>query len=105
MKSELDGEIPGGFETVRRGNANTLRVVIPIAEKREVGGITVALSALEIYEDGGGILRYLISYDPRTVFADRFRGSPEPEIEVRDGSGRSYGGAPHNRQDPAEPVG
>lgn len=71
-----------------RGNANTLRQVVPIAQSREVGGITVALSALELYEDGGGILRYLISYDPQTVFED---GGLEPEIEARDGSGNSYG--------------
>ena len=51
----------------------------------------VALSALELYEGGEGILRYLISYEPQTSFKDPFKGSPEPEIEVRDGSGRYYG--------------
>ena len=34
------------------GNARTLRKVISIAQKREAEGITVALSALELYEDG-----------------------------------------------------
>ena len=71
-----------------RGNARTLRKVIPIAQKREAGGITIALSALELYEGGGGILRYLISHDPQKVFKDPFKGGLEPEIEVQDGSGR-----------------
>lgn len=74
-----------------RGNARTLRTVVPIAQKCEAGGLTVALSALELYEDGKGILRYLISHDPQTSFKDPFKGSPEPEIEVQDGSGRYYG--------------
>lgn len=74
-----------------RGNARTLRKVIPIAQKREADGITIALSALELYEGGEGILRYLISHDPQTVFKDPFKGSPEPEIEAQDGSGRYYG--------------
>ena len=71
-----------------RSNARTLRKVVPIAQRREAGGITVALSALELYEGGEGILRYLISYDPKAAFED---GGPEPEMEVRDGSGRRYG--------------
>lgn len=77
-----------------RGNARTLRKVIPIAQKREAGGITIALSALELYEGGGGILRYLISHDPQKVFKDPFKGGLEPEIEVQDGSGRCYGWLP-----------
>jgi hypothetical protein len=71
-----------------RSNALTLRKVVPIAQRREAGGITVALSALELYEGGEGILRYLISHDPKAAFED---GGPEPEMEVRDGSGRRYG--------------
>jgi hypothetical protein len=70
-----------------RSNARTLRKVVPIAQRREVGGITVALSALELYEGGEGVLRYLVSHDP-AAFED---GGPEPEIEIRDSSGRSYG--------------
>lgn len=71
-----------------RSNARTLRKVVPIAQRREAGGITVALSALEIYEGGEGVLRYLISHDPKTAFQN---GGPEPEMEIRDGSGRRYG--------------
>lgn len=74
-----------------RGNARSLRKVVPIAQKREVGDIVVALSALELYEGGKGILRYLISHDPQTAFKDPFSGSPEPEIEVQDDSGLYYG--------------
>lgn len=71
-----------------RSNARTLRKVVPIAQRRDAGGITVALSALELYEGGGGILRYLVSHDPKTAFVD---GAPEPEMEIRDGSGHLYG--------------
>jgi hypothetical protein len=53
---------------VSQSNARTLRKVVPIAQRREAGGITVALSALELYEGGEGILRYLISHDPKTAF-------------------------------------
>lgn len=70
------------------GNASTLRKVVPIAQRREAGGITVALSALELYEGGEGVLRYLISHDPETAFE---HGAPEPEMEIRDDSGRRYG--------------
>jgi hypothetical protein len=74
--------------TVSRSNARTLRKVVPIAQCREAGGITVALSALELYEGGEGVLRYLISHDPKKAFE---YGGPEPEVEIRDGSGRLYG--------------
>lgn len=70
-----------------RSNACTLRKVVPIAQRREAGGVTVALSALELYEGGEGVLRYLVSHDP-AAFED---GGPHPEMEIRDGSGRSYG--------------
>lgn len=68
-------------------NAHTLRKVVPIAQRRGSGGVTVALSALELYEGGQGVLRYLVSHDP-AAFED---GGPEPELEVRDGSGHRYG--------------
>ena len=71
-----------------RSNARTLQKVVPIAQRREAGGITVALSALELYEGGEGVLRYLISHDPKEAFE---YGGPEPEMEIRDGSGRLYG--------------
>ena len=71
-----------------RSNARTLRKVVPIAQRREADGITIALSALELYEGGGGILRYLISHDPKRAFE---YGGPEPEVEIRDASGNRYG--------------
>lgn len=73
-----------------RGNARTLSRVIPIAQRREAGGVTVALSALELFEGGEGILRYLISQDPQELLED----FPEPEIEMHDGTGRRYGWSP-----------
>ena len=71
-----------------RGTARTVGKGVPFAKTPEAGGITVALSALELYEGGGGILRYLVSHDPKTAFVD---GAPELEVEIRDGSGRRYG--------------
>ena len=68
-----------------RSNACTLRKVVPIAQRREAGGVTVALSTLELYEGGEGVLRYLVSHDP-TVFE-----GGDPELEIRDASGRHYG--------------
>ena len=75
-----------------RGNASTLRKVVPIAQKHEAGGITVALSALELYDGAEGVLRYLISFGPQTALEDPSKGNPEPEIEVQDRSGRTDGG-------------
>lgn len=77
-----------------QGNARTLRKVVPIAQKREVRGIMVTLSALELYHGGDGILRYLISHDPQTAFNDRFGRSLEPEIEAHDYHGNYYGWSP-----------
>jgi hypothetical protein len=71
-----------------RSNARTLKKVVPIAQGREARGITVALSALELYEGGGGVLRYLISHDAKGAFE---YGGPEPEVEIRDALGNHYG--------------
>lgn len=74
-----------------RCTALTLRRVVPIARRATVGGITVALSALELHEGGKSVLRYLISIHPDSeAFEMMSRGLPKPELQVKDGSGRSY---------------
>lgn len=67
--------------------AQTLRGVVPIAAKESVGGVTVALTALEVYQGGNGILRYLLFLDSRS--RRRFEALPGPHIEVEDETGRT----------------
>ena len=77
-----------GFEPC---TALTLRRVVPIAQRVSVGGITVALSALEMHEGGKSLLRYSISVHPESDDFKRMScGLTEPELLVRDGSGRTY---------------
>jgi hypothetical protein len=66
----------------REASARTLERVVPVAQKRTVGGITVALTSLELYGDGVGILRWRISHDP---VSGNFM--LEPDFEIRDGAG------------------
>jgi hypothetical protein len=70
----------------RRSSARNLDRVVPIGQRRTVGEVTVALTSLELFEEGVGVLRYRISYE-----AGMFEGGygiPEPEFVVRDESGR-----------------
>lgn len=67
--------------------AHTLTRVIPIESKETVGGVTVALTALEVYQDGNGILRYLLSLDSGS--RRKFEVLPGPHIEIEDGAGRT----------------
>ena len=67
----------------RRDSAKNLQSVVPIAQRRTVGGIAVALTSLELFEEGVGVLRYRISYEP-----GMFEGEiPIPELVVRDEPG------------------
>jgi hypothetical protein len=66
--------------------ATTLRRVVPVAQKREASGLTVALSYLEIHEGGNGFLRFLMRQDRPT--SRRALTHPGLELRVRDGSGR-----------------
>jgi hypothetical protein len=66
----------------RRVSARNLERVVPIGQRRTVGDITVALASLELFREGVGVLRYLVSYE-----AGMFEGGygiPEPEFIVRD---------------------
>lgn len=66
--------------------AKSLQRVVPVAQKRKASGLTVALSFLEIHEEGNGFLRFLMRQDRPT----RWRALTIPRLEVRtrDDSGR-----------------
>lgn len=72
-----------------RPSAHALDRVVPIGQRRTVGEATVALISLELFGEGVGVLRYRISHD-----GSMFYGIPEPELIVRDGSGRELPWAP-----------
>jgi hypothetical protein len=77
---ELAPERPVGR---RETSARNLDRVVPVAQRQTVGEITVAITSLELFGEGVGVLRYRISYDGGTFYR-----LPEPELVVRDGSGR-----------------
>jgi hypothetical protein len=67
-----------------RTSARNLERVVPIAQRQAVDEVTLALTSLELFGEGVGVLRYRISYE-----AGMFEGGiPEPELVIRDGSGR-----------------
>jgi hypothetical protein len=45
----------------RRASARNLDRVVPVAQRQTVGEITVAITSLELFGEGVGILRYRIS--------------------------------------------
>lgn len=67
----------------REPSARTLERVVPIAQRQTIEGITVSLVSLELHGDGLGMLRYLISLHEGELIS-----IPDPEITLRDGSGR-----------------
>ena len=68
----------------RRISARNLDRVVPIAQRQTVDAVAVALTSLEYFGKGVGILRYRISYE-----AGMFEGEvPMPELVIRDESGR-----------------
>ena len=44
-------------------SARTLERVVPIGQRQTVGEVMVTLTSLELYEEGLGVLRYLVSYE------------------------------------------
>jgi len=65
---------------------------VPIGQRRTVDEVTVVLTSLELFREGVGVLRYRISYE-----AGMFEGGygiPEPELVIRDGSGRELPWSP-----------
>jgi hypothetical protein len=85
------GEIePEPYVEHRRVSARNLDRVVPIAQRPTVGEVTLALTSLELFGEGVGVLRYRVSYEAG-MFED---GIPEPEFVVRDGSGRELPWSP-----------
>jgi hypothetical protein len=83
-------------ERRREPSARTLERVVPIAQRRTVGDITVALPSLELFGEGLGILRWRVSLgdeafrrDPDLAF-----GIFEPVFEMRDDGGRTLPWSP-----------
>ena len=74
----------------RRASARNLERVVSIAQQRTVGETTVALTSLELFGEGVGVLRYRISYGEGISAG----GILEPELVVRDGSGRDLPWSP-----------
>jgi hypothetical protein len=79
-------------ERRRRASARNLDRVVPIAQRRTVGEVVVALASLELFGEGVGVLRYRISQE-EGVLGGGF-GSPEPELIIRDESGRELPWSP-----------
>lgn len=73
-------------ERRRRASAQNLYRVVPVAQRQTVGEVVVALTSLELFGGGLGILRYRISQG-RVAIGGGF-GIPEPELVIRDESGR-----------------
>jgi hypothetical protein len=77
------------FYELREATAEELAPERPVAQRQTVGEITVAITSLELFGEGVGVLRYRISYDGGTFYR-----LPEPELISRDGSGRDLPWSP-----------
>lgn len=73
----------------REASARTLERAVPVAQRRTVGGITVAIASLELYGEGLGMLRWQVSFEEDPYRGAGDVGIPEPRFEIRDGSGRA----------------
>lgn len=88
---EDEADVPERFQ---HPSARTLERVVPVAHKLTVGGITVAIASLELYENGLGVLRWQISFEkPPSQHGIDF-GIPEPWFEIRDSEGRTLPWSP-----------
>jgi hypothetical protein len=86
---------PEPYVECRRASARNLDRVVPIAQRQTVGEVTIALTSLELFGGGVGVLRYRISYEAGMFEVSHgFGGIPEPEIVVRDGSDRELPWSP-----------
>lgn len=81
-------ELP--VERRRETSAHNLERVVPIAQKRAVDDVTVALASLELYGEGVGVLQWRLSLGESAFREepDFGFGIPEPVFEIRDGAGR-----------------
>ncbi len=80
----------GGVERIPPVIEPKLSKVVPIAQQRSAAGVTVTLRSLEIYEDAGGLIGYLLSPGPEQRDRSTLRQYSFPEVRVRDDRGRSY---------------
>lgn len=85
-------------ECRRSPSAQTLERVVPIAQRRSAGDITVALASLEFYGEGIGVLRWRVSLGDAALRNDPnlWFGILEPVFEVRDGAGRALPWSPRS---------
>ena len=84
-------------ERRRETSALNLERVVPVAQKRAVGDVTVALMSLELYGEGVGVLQWRVSLGESAFqeAPDFGFGIPEPVFEIRD---RAGGGLPWSPQ-------
>lgn len=84
------------YERRPEPSARTLDRVVSIARRSTVGGITGALTSLELFERGPGVLRLRVSLAGDSSREEEFehRGIPHPVFEIRDGSGRTLPWSP-----------
>ena len=73
-------------------SARSLERVVSIAQRRTVREVTLALASLELFGEELGVLRYRISYE-EGMFEGGY-GIPEPELVIRDESGRELPWSP-----------
>jgi hypothetical protein len=76
----------------QRASARNLERVVPIGQRQTVNEVTVALTSLELFGEGVGVLRFRVSYEVG-MFEGGY-GIPEPELVVRDASGRELPWSP-----------
>ena len=76
-----------GREPLRSTSAENLERVVPISLKQNSGGITLALSSLELFGEGLGVLRWLLSFDESISWSEGDVGIPEPRFEIRNSDG------------------
>ena len=80
-------------EQRRHASARDLDRVVPIGQRQTVGEVVVALTSLELFGEGLGVLRYRISQE-RGTLGGGF-GSPEPRLVIKDRrSGRELAWSP-----------
>ncbi|CAA9481274.1 MAG: hypothetical protein AVDCRST_MAG12-1520 [uncultured Rubrobacteraceae bacterium] len=92
-------EVPEpSLERRRFPSARNLERVVPIAQRRAVGDVTVALASLELYGEGVGALRWRVSLGESAFreAPDFGFDIPEPVFEIRDGDGRELSWSPES---------
>ena len=72
----------------RPTSARNLERVVPVAQKLTVGEITVAITSLELYGEGVGVLRWQISLEGSLLRHGRDFDLSEAWFEIWDGEGR-----------------